>query len=776
MRIMAKILQWPERYSTSKELPHFSPPDDQPRDSLRFDGGVRAVTDIVGSDTPCDLSFASSGSFDVSEFSLSAFGKLLDAMPIPAMLIDHLCSIVFANESCARLGANSHKMSGTSFLSLLPAERHVLRVRDLTRNVFIHKKPQFGQALLKTDRLKFWCRMHFRSLRLGNNQLILVLVEDLTAEKKQLIVTKRREQQLRQIRDELEERVDCRTAELTAINEQLQKEVAHRVQAQSDLRLALNELERRVEERTRELVTTNQKLKQQIIARRGVQVALRESEEKYRAIVENIEEGYYEADIAGNFTFLNDWACSVLACEKHEFLGRNYRALVDEHHEERMRQVFFQVLSTGKSVRTCQCRLTAKDGVKRDVEISVALIPDSTGQPKGFRGCFRDITETKRLHEEQGRVEKLSALGVLAGGIAHDFNNMLTALQGNIALARALATSDGRVSRLLTEAEKASVRAQALTRQLLTFSKGGVPIKKAVSTHELARACCDFALRGSNVRCEFAFPDSLWAVEADEGQLGQVFSNLIINANQAMQKGGAIRVRGENMVLENGHGLPLPDGKYVRIAFIDQGCGIPPENLEKIFDPYFTSKSNGSGLGLAISYSIIKNHDGLISVDSEPDIGTTFSVYLPASESEIQGQREPDDALVEGQGKVLIMDDEEAIRQLGQELLSMLGYEVELAQDGAEAIGMCLKARECGRPFDVVIMDLTVPGGMGGCEAIQMLRRIDPTIKAIVSSGYSDDPVMAQYKEVGFNGIVTKPYTYKELTSELHRVISGETS
>jgi nitrogen-specific signal transduction histidine kinase/CheY-like chemotaxis protein len=383
-----------------------------------------------------------------------------------------------------------------------------------------------------------------------------------------------------------------------------------------------------------------------------------------------------------------------------------------------------------------------------------------------------DATAKRKLEEEMVKVQKLESLGVLAGGIAHDFNNILTAILGNIAVARMQGKLPEKAEKRLAEAEKACINAQGLTQQLLTFSKGGTPIKKTARVADLIQDSCPFALRGSNVRCEFRLADDLRTVEIDEGQIGQVVNNLVLNAVHAMPQGGVIQVEAENVQVTTANGLPLKQGPYVKIAFRDHGVGIPQTILPRIFDPYFTTKHKGSGLGLATSYSIVKNHDGLITVESEPGVETVFHVFLPASRNECEIPSNDQDNLIKGAGRVLLMDDEESIRDLAAELLHALGYEVQTAEDGSGAIACYEEAMATGRPFDVVILDLTVPGRMGGAEAIDKLLQIDPDIKAVVSSGYSNDPIMANYEKFGFSGVVAKPYTPKELNDTVIRVMN----
>jgi CheY-like chemotaxis protein/anti-sigma regulatory factor (Ser/Thr protein kinase) len=377
------------------------------------------------------------------------------------------------------------------------------------------------------------------------------------------------------------------------------------------------------------------------------------------------------------------------------------------------------------------------------------------------------------MEEELLRTEKLESIGILAGGIAHDFNNLLTAILGNISLVRLCVDPEDDIYERMVEAEEASLRAKDLTQQLLTFSKGGAPVKKIVSISELVRESAIFALRGSDVKCDFSVPDDLWAVEVDEGQISQAIQNLIINADQAMPEGGTIHASCKNVTICEDDIKILKDGRYVMISIKDHGVGIPEENLEKIFDPYFTTKERGSGLGLATTYSIIKKNGGHITVESEVGVETTFHIYLPASKKrpikkEKRGKRA--DII---KGKILVMDDEEMVRLVARTMLKRIGYEVESANDGAEAIELYKKAKELGQPFDAVIMDLTVPGGMGGKEAIKKILDVDPEVKAIVSSGYFNDPVMADFKRYGFCGVVAKPYTIRELSEVLSALMNG---
>ncbi|MFC1715713.1 PAS domain S-box protein [Candidatus Poribacteria bacterium] len=416
------------------------------------------------------------------------------------------------------------------------------------------------------------------------------------------------------------------------------------------------------------------------------------------------------------------------------------------------------------------CRL---DRTPFNAEVTVNRV--ELGSNTYLLAVVRDITERKQMEEELLRIQKLESVGVLAGGIAHDFNNLLTGILGNISLAEMYAEAErstGKVLERLKEAEGASLRAKDLTQQLLTFSRGGAPIRKAASIAKLLRDSATLASSGANTRCEFSIPDDLWSVEMDEGQMNQVISNIVINANQAMASGGTVEVSAENIVLGARHGIPLADGEYVKVCVRDHGIGIPEADLPKIFDPYFTTKQTGSGLGLAICYSIVEKHDGYITAESQIEIGTTIYVYLPVS-VEKSSTEEAGRTTTAGGGRILVMDDEEVVRELVRNMLDNLGYEVTVTTNGTEVIELYKKAMESDNSFDAVIVDLTVPGGMGGKWAIHRLMEIDPEVKAIVSSGYSNDPVMTDFREYGFKDAIAKPYKVAELSAVLRKVLAG---
>jgi signal transduction histidine kinase/CheY-like chemotaxis protein len=376
------------------------------------------------------------------------------------------------------------------------------------------------------------------------------------------------------------------------------------------------------------------------------------------------------------------------------------------------------------------------------------------------------------MREHLFRAQKLESLGVLAGGIAHDFNNLLTALMGNISLARLDGDAGPLATSRLEAAERAAWRAQELTRQLLTFSRGGAPVKSAVTRlDELIRETADFSLRGSSVECLYRFPPDLWTVEIDAGQFSQVIQNLVVNAQEAMPEGGRIRIGAANRTIGAVEGLPLPPGRYVRIEVADSGIGIPQELLDKIFDPYFTTKQRGSGLGLAVCFSIVKRHEGHMAVSSRPGEGTTFEIHIPAGSSRAEAINTAAPRTHRGSGPVLVMDDEQAVRDWLGEALRRMGYSPAFAATGEEAVAAHRQAVEAGRPFVLLIMDLTIAGGMGGRQAIGLIRERQPEAKAIVASGYSNDPVVADFAAYGFSAALPKPFDMAALSRVLDRLL-----
>ncbi len=432
-----------------------------------------------------------------------------------------------------------------------------------------------------------------------------------------------------------------------------------------------------------------------------------------------------------------------------------------------------EIVAGIEAVREVTARKRTEEELLRHRERLAELVAERTAELEAANERLQqEIVERERMESELSKVQKMESISLLAGGIAHDFNNLLGSVIGNLSLALHDLAPDDAARRQLENAERAALRAQDLTRQLLTFSRGGAPVKKTIALGAVLTEAAGFSLLGSRVLHEIRVPKDLWPVDADEGQMMQVFNNLLLNADQAMTNGGVVRISAENIVLGENQVPPLRAGRYVKIEFRDEGTGIPPEHLGRIFDPYFTTKQKGSGLGLAATYAIIRKHDGYITARSELGKGSIFHVYLPASTGVVRpAAREAPSA--GGNGRVLIMDDEEDMRTTTGDMLKRLGYTVDFAREGGEAVEKYRTEAEAGRPFDVVLMDLTVPGGMGGKEAVRKLLEIDPRARAIVSSGYSQDPVMADFREYGFRDVVVKPYRLRELSEVMARVMNG---
>jgi len=517
------------------------------------------------------------------------------------------------------------------------------------------------------------------------------------------------------------------------------------------------------------------------IERKRFEEDLNAEKERLAVTLRSIGDGFIATDMDGNIALINNVAERLTGWRQDQIIGKplvEIFNILNERSRKPCSTMLDRIVETGSVVGTANHAIVvSREGVERLIEISAAPIRDKTNRKLGTVLVFRDITEKEHLEAERRKAEKLESLGVAAGGIAHDFNNLLTAIIGNLSLSLITLPQDDEMYERLAAAKKASLRAQELAQQLLTFAKGGAPIKKTASIGQLIHDTVTFSIRGSSIRADFEVPDDLWPVEVDSGQISQVVNNLAINAEQAMPSGGTLTVKCENFFLpeESAALSPLRVGKYVKITVHDQGIGIPEEYLKKIFDPYFTTKPKGSGLGLATSYSIVKNHDGLITVESKVGVGSVFAIYLPATDKQVafeRGRSEPS----KGKGRILALDDEEAICELVKAALTPLGYEVTTVQDAQSAIDAYKEAMEDDRKFDAVISDLTIPGGMGGAECIKHLIEIDPGVKAIVSSGYAMDPVMSRYREYGFCACIAKPYEISDLGHVVHDVLQSNNS
>jgi PAS domain S-box-containing protein len=504
-----------------------------------------------------------------------------------------------------------------------------------------------------------------------------------------------------------------------------------------------------------------------ITERKKTEEELKETKERYQKIIENADEWIWILGRDGNFKYANRAALENSGYEFEKWLGRSYYPIVVEEDLPKVKGIFAETLG-GKS-QHYELRIKDKRGNIRTLQVNTAPLLEE-GEAVGTVSVGRDVTEEKEKEKEFRRMDKLESLGILAGGIAHDFNNLLMGIMGNISLA-IMNVDDDETKEILSDAEKASKKASRLTEQLLTFAKGGKPIKETTSIEDLIRESAEFVLHGSNVKCEYNFPEDLWKVKADKAQMTQVINNIVLNADQSMPEGGKILITGDNVVLGSDNTLPLPEGKYIKIAMEDEGVGIPEEYLLKIFDPYFSTKRKGHGLGMATVYSIIQKHEGHVKVKSKLGEGTTFYIYLPAAEEERGEKDEKEEIPFLEKKKILLMDDEEIVRKAIGRMLKGKGSEVVFAENGEEAINKFKEAEKSPQPFDAAILDLTIAGGMGGKETVKKIREMDSNVKIIVASGYSNDPVMANYGKYGFNGVIVKPFHIEELIQALKNVI-----
>lgn len=504
------------------------------------------------------------------------------------------------------------------------------------------------------------------------------------------------------------------------------------------------------------------------IEQKRVEEIVIKEKEFSQSLIDKLPGAVFLGDEKGNILRWSNKVEHVTGYSAEELKGMNALDLVADEQKEYVAHEMQKVLTEGST--EAEVNLLINTGEKIPYHFTGARIV--INYVPYILAMGLDITERKKMESELEKIQRLESLGVLAGGIAHDFNNLLSGVLGNISLARMYLNPEDRAYKRLEEAEKASVRTKDLTGQLLTFAKGGEPVRKVISVTDLLMDSVGFGLSGSSVNCKLSVPDGCWPVNVDEGQIHQVINNLLINADQAMPQGGTIEITCNNKEVMTSDALPLDEGSYVKISIKDQGIGIPEPLLKRIFDPYFTTKEKGRGLGLATSYSILKRHNGLITVESKENAGTTFHIYLPAMPAAAINRESSEGRIISGKGRVLVMDDEDLVIQVAGEMLKALGYEVEFANDGLEAIKKYTDAKEKGKPFNAVIMDLTIPGGMGGREAIVRLKEIDPDVRAIVASGYSNDPVISDFRGFGFSGSLIKPFRIEELSRTVHSVLN----
>jgi PAS domain S-box-containing protein len=492
--------------------------------------------------------------------------------------------------------------------------------------------------------------------------------------------------------------------------------------------------------------------------------------EKFSDLYDFAPVGYLTLDREGTVLEANLTSASLLGIERSRLVKRRFGSCVSASELPAFNTFLAQVFER-RTRAFCEVTLLKKG--KPQIELRLEAAVAASGRE--CRAVLADITERKRAEEDRLILNRLESTAILVGGIAHDFNNLLTMILLNLELAETLIPPGEELANVLEQAKQAARTSGGLIQQLLIFASGGAPIRKPTRLAELIEASVRLAVGGSRLRCDFSLAEDLWPTEVDPGQTGQVFRNLALNAREAMPEGGTISVRAENVVLGPHEHPSLPPGDYVRVSITDRGGGISKDVLPRIFDPYFSTKLRGAqkgmGLGLAICHAVIQSHGGAIAVQSEPGVGTTFHLLLPASRKPLQPEKASVPAGVLRHERILVMDDEEVVRKLVRRLLQQMGYEVELVEDGQRAVGAYESAKGQGRPFDAVILDLTVRAGVGGKETIRELLKIDRAVKAIVMSGYANDPVVLEPERYGFKGVLTKPFDRQSLWKVLARVL-----
>lgn len=511
-----------------------------------------------------------------------------------------------------------------------------------------------------------------------------------------------------------------------------------------------------------------------ITDRKKAEEEVKESEEKYRTILESIEDGYYELDIAGNFTFFNDSICKIFGYTHDELMGMNNREYTEKKTAKRLYQTFSRVYKTGKPTRIFDFEIIRKDTTKRYVEASVSLIKDSEGQRKGFRGIVRDITEKKNLESQLLQAQKMEAVGTLAGGIAHNFNNLLMSIQGNTSLMLLDTNANHPHYERLINIEKSVQSGSKLTSQLLGYARGGRYEVKPISINRiLQETSATFAMTRKDITLHHDLARTLSGVKADRGQIEQVVLNIYVNAAEAMGGGGELFITTQNIThteIEK-KSYTIKPGNYILLTIRDTGIGMDKHTQAKVFDPFFTTKglAKGTGLGLASVYGIMKAHGGYIDVESQKGHGTTFFLYLPASKEKAGEEIQKPGVIVKGKETILLVDDEEIILDVGEALLTSLGYTVLIAHGGKEAIAT-LRITLPSSPPDLVILDMIMPG-MGGGETYDRMKELSPSIKVLLSSGYSIDGQATEILKRGCDGFIQKPFTLGEVSKAIREVV-----
>jgi PAS domain S-box-containing protein len=538
------------------------------------------------------------------------------------------------------------------------------------------------------------------------------------------------------------------------------------------LEQARRTLESAVSQQTADLAAANAELEREVAERQSAEEKLRRSELRHQTLVEQLPAVAYIAalDDIRTTLYISPQAEALLGYAVDTWTDRPSQFVDCLHPEDRVRVLaeLLRVRETGGPFRS-EYRMLTRRGDVVWLRDEAAVVPGADGGPACLQGVMLDVTEQRKLEAHVLQAQKLESLAVLAGGIAHDFNNTLNRIVAHIRHAARDSLTREEANRVLGDAETATLRASGLTQQLLTFATGGAPMRAATPIAGLLRETAEFALTGSPVRAEFDVDDLLPDVNIDAGQIAQVVQNIVINARQAVDGAGTVRVSARSETVRDTSTLPLAPGSYVHVSIADNGPGIPEDTVERVFDPFFTTKTAGTGLGLAMAHSIVRKHGGHIGVESTSEEGATFHVYLPTGGEQAEPQDAPLSDHAAGR-RVLLMDDD-PVRAITAELLSDLGYEAACAAEGGEAARLYREAAEEGRPYDVVLLDLTVTEGMGGRECLEALRQVDPDVRAVLCSGYAASGDM-DFREAGFRGFVRKPYSVEQLHAAIQAAMA----
>jgi two-component system, cell cycle sensor histidine kinase and response regulator CckA len=791
-----------------------------------------------------DLS--ATGSFDIrSDIWKTTFGQVLQALPIPAFLIDRDSQIVLANQACSKISSAYEEMKGIRFSSLFPNSAVSDKVQLLLRDVFLSRKTKVGQAILRVQENVIWARFTLRSIRILRERHVLALIEDLSSEKKQIHLKEKFSQ-------ELERRVEERTAALNAAKDALQKneerfkalvestsdwiwerdekgvytyasprirellgyepgevlgkapidlmpkKVASRFNSSLQLiaqtHNAFRGLETIYERKDGRLVVIETSgvpffdsggkflgyrgIDRDITYRKQAQEALRKSEEKYRTILETIADGYHETDLKGNLTLVNDSLCEILGYSREELIGINYSRLMDDASAEHTRVAYNEVYRTSNANRGFDTDVLKKDGTKRQVSISIAPIRDSEQRIGGFRGVFRDVTEHRQLEEQLQQAAKMEAVGRLAGGIAHDFNNLLTAVIGYTNLVMDQVPADDVQHTRLSEIARAANRAAALTKQLLAYGRKQVLEMRVLDINDVISGMEEMLRRiiGEDISLVTTHSLKPAIVRGDPGQIEQVLMNLVVNARDALPRGGELIIETARAFLDEDYcriHQEVEPGPYILCAVSDDGQGMEAETMSRIFDPFFTTKEKGvgTGLGLATVYGIVKQHRGHVAVYSVVGQGTIFKVYLPCVEDSIAEIQRNLSGVPRPEGKetVLVVEDEEVVRNLTCEVLESLGYCTLCAADPEQAQ---LISRRYDGPIHLLLTDVVLPQ-MDGRSLYQILSDTRPDMKVLYCSGYTENFVVHQGILDPNVHFLAKPFNVDVLAKKVRETLEG---